>query len=120
MSDMDTVRVHLTGSDVPLGGPPPRRPARRSVFQTVTLTADDSAQSILPASPGRVSALVQALDADITLAATLAAAAAGSGTVVPHANTVPYPVEHDGPVYAGAPLTGTNTARVAVTAVYEA
>lgn len=118
-SNLEAVRVHLASSDVPLSGPAPRRKARRSVFQTITLTSDDSTQPILPASPGRVSALVQALDADVTIAAKLSDAAAGSGTVIPHANTVPYPVEHDGPVYAGAPLTGTNTARVTVTAVYE-
>ena len=116
---LEPVRVHVAGSDVDLGGPAQPKRTRRSVFQTITLTADDSAQPILPASPARVGALVQALDADVTLAAKLSDAAAGAGTVVPHANTVPYPVEHDGPVYVGAALTGGATARVAVTAVYE-
>lgn len=120
MSEMDTVRVHLASSDIPLGAAPqPRKHARRTVFLTVTLTADDPAQPVLPASDRRVGALVQALDADVTLARTQANAASGTGTVVPKANTGPYPVEHDGPVYAGASLTGTATARVSITAVYE-
>lgn len=120
MSQVEAVQVHLVGSDVPLGAPqPPRKRVKRTVFLTVTLTADDPAQPILPASAGRSGALVQALDADITIAGTQANAAAGSGTVVPKANTVPYPVEHDGAVFAGADLAGANTARVSVTAVYE-
>lgn len=119
MSGIEAVRVHVAGSDVPLGAPAPPKRTRRTVFLTVTLTADDPAQPVLPASDGRIRALVQALDADITLAATQGNAASLTGTVVPAANTAPYPVEHDGAVYAGAGVTGTDTARVAVTAVYE-
>ncbi|HEY1699195.1 MAG TPA: hypothetical protein VGG75_05690 [Trebonia sp.] len=121
MSDgpVSAVRVHLTGSDIPVGTAPAAPKGTRSVFQTITLTADDPAQPILPASDSRKGALVQALDADITVALSLANAAAGVGTVVPTANTAPYPVSHDAAVYAAAVLTGTDTARVAVTAVYE-
>lgn len=117
--NIEAVRVHVASTDVQLGSPPPVRRPRRTVFTTITLTADEPAKQILPASAGRVSAQVQALDADVTLSGNESNAASLSGTTVPKANTAPWPVEHDGVVFAGASLSGTSTARVSVTAVYE-
>lgn len=118
--DPQPVPVHVVSAAVPLGAKTPAPPEFRVVYSTAVLSSDDPAQNILPASPDRVSALVQALDDDIVIAGNLAEARNANGTVVPKANTAPYPVTDTGPVYAGvvAALTGTETARVAISATY--
>lgn len=114
------VPVHLVGADVQLAAKTAAAPQLRAVYHTVILTADEGAQHVLPASNDRVAAWIQAIDDDIVINGKLAEAANGRGAVVPKANTAPYPVTDSGPVYAGVitALTGTNTARVAVSAVY--
>lgn len=118
--DPQPVPVHVVSAAVPLTAKTPAPPEYYTVYNTVELTADDPAENILPASPDRVGALVQALDDDIVITGNLAQARDARGTVVPMANTAPYPVTDTGPVYAGVvtALSGTGTARVAVSATY--
>lgn len=112
MTDYESIRVHLASSDVPL---PPAAPKQyRTVFMTITLTADDPVQPLLPASDDREIAYVQALDNDITLGNSRGTAP--NGAVIPHTNLGPYPVKESGSVFVA--MTASTDSRVSVTAVY--
>jgi hypothetical protein len=116
VTSVEPVRVHVASAE-PGALHGTMRRARRTVFQTITLTADDTAQPLLPAGD-RLHAIVCALDGEVTLAVRQSDAGTGTGTVIPKG--MPWPVVHDGAVYAGASgLSGTTTSRVSVTAVYE-
>lgn len=129
MTDYEPVKVHIASAEagVQLGGTAEAtQKGCRAVYQTVTLTANDPVQPILPADPSREIAYVQALDNDIVIAGTrgiagsavnTTAGAPPDGTVVPKANTVPYPVHDNGAVFAGVTTTGSNS-RVSVAAYY--
>lgn len=127
-ADYPPLRVHVVADS---STPPAARPrGLRSTFHTVTLTADEFAQEILPASDNRVIARVQPYETDIVISDNKADAKAGFGAVIPRAataTTTPYPVQHNGPVYAGSVsatgvpgLSSPSICRVAVTAVYRA
>jgi hypothetical protein len=119
------VSVHIASSDVPLGGGGARqavtsyRPNFRTVYQTVTLTADDPCQPILPASDARDSAFLFVLDQTIVISGRQSDAAAGTGaTILQGAGG--WIVFDRGAVYAAClSLTGTETARVTVQALYD-
>ena len=128
--DMEPIPVHVTGmaAEISLAPAAPPRRRRRTEYLTVVLTADEPQQVILPASGARVGALVQALDNDIVLGGDLSKVQAKnnlvastpypSGTLVPKANTRPWPVDDNGAVYAGATTTASSS-RISITAVYE-
>ena len=110
--------------------PSSRPSALQSILRTVTLTASDPVQEIMAASDNRVIAYVVVVDADVVLADNKSDAAAGRGAYVPCVTpaagkpnlSAPYPVQDDRVIYAGpvAAITGTNTIRVSVNAVYKA
>lgn len=116
------VPMHLASVDPSVSLPAGRPPAHacRTIFRTVRLTAADPAQEITGAAEDREILYVQALDDDITLSTRQSDAQAGVGAIVPKINTAPYPVRHDGVIFAGAStFTGAGgVSRVSVTAVY--
>lgn len=87
------VKVHLTGSDVPLGAvrPPQRRPV--VITHTVYLTAQTNVALVFGRDMSRKVAYVQAVTADVTLCTSKSNAMAGEGAILPHGNTAPTPVE---------------------------
>lgn len=110
MSDettLDSVRVHLTGSDLPLTAPAPKRARRGASLRTFVLTSADQVQQILPQNTNRSEAWVQCVDASphaFTLHESFANAQAGgnAGVTVPAANTSPYPLSTTDAVWATA------------------
>ena len=120
------LKVHVASSDVPTI---PTRKQKRTVFNTVVLTAGEPVQEILPKSEKRICAYVQAIDNDIVLASSLAqgqsrtntaaSVPSPSGSYLPKANTAPLRLDGNDLIYAAATTTGTNS-RVAVTAIYYA
>jgi hypothetical protein len=92
-----------------------RKPVK-SAYGTFLLTAKINAVQILPPSDDEREAVLMACDTDIVIAADLQAAAGGYGTTVPQGYQ--WIVKDQGAVYAGATLTGTNTSRVSVSAIY--
>lgn len=98
--------------------PAARRPRYRTVFQTITITADEPAQELLPASDDRKIVYVQALDDDVVISGNRSEAAFGAGTIVRKTNTQPWPVQESGPVYVAVPTFGAATSRVTLAAVY--
>lgn len=109
--NIEAVRVHLAGSDVPLTQPakPDRRPV--AVMHTVYLTAQTPVALVCGRDLSRKVAYVQALTADVTLCTSKSNAVAGEGAVLPHANTAPTPVEGVSEIWAYA---GTVPAQVSV------
>lgn len=109
---LQAVRVHLAGSDIPLGRPA-RKPGRAlvTITHTVYLTAQTPVALVCGRDPGRKAAYLQALTADVTLCTSRSNAAAGEGAVLPHANTAPTPVEGTSELWAYA---GTTPAQVSV------
>jgi hypothetical protein len=114
---IDPVHVHIASSDVPAGQQGRRR--RRAVYQTVLLQAGDQCQPILPVSPLRKAAFVIGVDQAIVIGGNQSDVASLVGATIPQ--SVAWPVEDDGQVYAAATpaLTGNTTARVSVMTVYE-
>lgn len=112
------------------GSPPAPAAVRRAVYHTVTLTAVEGAQPVLNASNDREIAWVTAIDADVVLSDSLADAKSSNGAYLPCVTPAagkpnlggPFPVEDNGPVFAGVAtaLAGTATARISVVAVYRA
>lgn len=108
---IEAVRVHLAGSDVPLGTA--RGPRRKPVMitHTVYLTANTPVAVVFGRDDSRRVAYVQALTNDVTLCTSQSNAAAGEGAILPHANTAPTPVEGVNQLWAYA---GTTPAQVSV------
>lgn len=107
MTTMESVRVHLTGSDLALTQPEPRRPRRGSALRTFVLTDNDPIQQILPQNTNRCEAWVQCVDetaAAFTLHESLGDAQSGgnAGVTVPARNTGPYPVATTDSIWATA------------------
>jgi hypothetical protein len=108
---IQAVRVHLTGSDVPLGQGAGQRRRLVAVMHTVFLTSSTPVALVCGRDPSREVAYVQALTADVTLCTSKSNAAAGEGAVLPHTNTAPTPVEGGAEIWAYA---GTVPAQVSV------
>lgn len=125
--DAVPVPVHLTGSEIQLGGQG-AAPSCKSVYRTVTLTVDDPAQEIMGASDNREIAQVIAVDADIYINDNLSDVKAGKGAYIPCVTPSsakpnlngPVPVQDYRVIYAApvTTLTGSNVARVTVISVY--
>lgn len=81
MNDYPAAKVHITGSDIPLGQPPaaPKRKRKGAVTRSYILTANDPAQPILPQSDSRCEAWITAIIAEIE--ANPANPAAGANAV---------------------------------------
>jgi hypothetical protein len=123
------VPVHVASIGAGIGPiAPAGPPGYRGVYHTVTLTAGEGAQQLMPASRTREIAWVTAIDADIWLGDNLSDVAAGRGAYVPCVTPStgkpslggPFPVEDYGPVFAGVvtALAGANIVRVSVVAYH--
>lgn len=122
--DLMPVPVHVVSGALLAA---PKRELHRTEYLTVVLTADDPVQQLLPQSPNRVCAWLQALDNDVVIGKDTSQAGAAtntvasnprpSGAVIPKANTAPYPLDSNDVVYVGLTTTGS-ASRVSVTAVY--
>lgn len=117
------------GAGLGAAGRPGAKPSGyKGIYHTVTLTAGEGAQEILPASATREIAWILAVDADIWVNGNLADVGAGRGAYVPCVTPStgkpslggPFPIEDAGPVFAGVvtALVGTATARVSVVAYH--
>lgn len=123
------VHVASIGADVSSriaagGAPGTKLAGYRGVYHTVTLTAGEGAQAVLPASTTREIAWLLAIDADVWVNDNLSDVSAGRGAYVPCVTPSagkpnlggPFPIEDAGPVFAGVvtALGGSSTARVSV------
>lgn len=104
--DLEAVKVHLAGSDIPIGMPPPVRPHRGVVFKTVTLTANDPVQQILPLSPHRREAWIQAFTANVVLYSEKGQAQVGGNNGL----TIPAAQLATGGAYSGGGAVAAPTA----------
>lgn len=78
---IDPIRVHLTGSDVPLNNQGDKNPCRRGLTtRSFNLTAADPVQQILPNNLNRITAYVRPEQNAITIAASQADALAGANS----------------------------------------
>lgn len=111
----EAVHVHVASSAI---DPAPRR-SRRAAYQTITLDKDESAQNILPASTNRKIAFIIGLDGAIVFGNNKGDVGQGVGTTIPQ--NVAWPIDDDRELYVGPSpaLSGSSTARVAVSATYE-
>lgn len=119
--DVAPVPMHLVsvGPDVELGGGKQPSRACESVYRLVRLQASDPVQELLPASEDREIAYVLALDDDIVINTKMGDAQNGAGMVIQHTNPVPYPIRHDGVLYAASQTFSSNgSSRISVSAVY--
>lgn len=122
------VPVHVASVAPDAGQLAAAAPTCRTVYRTVTLTADDQSQAIMGASDKREIAWVVAIEADIYISDNESDAAAGTGAYVPCVTpsssapslSAPYPVKDYRPVYVAAAvaLTGSDVIHVSVSAVY--
>ena len=113
------VHVHIQSSDVPVGQAPAKRPVHKTVFATLSLQAG-SCDQVLPQSDRRVVAHLQAVGAVVWIAGNQSEAQNETGALLNYvtagtAVTSPWPIDHNGPVYAYAP----SAAQLVITAVYE-
>jgi len=121
---VEPMKVHLSGSDLPLITPERKRCRRGTSLRTFVLTANDPVQQILPQNTNRIEAYIQCVDdpaVAFSIHDSLADAQAGgnAGVTVPAANTGPYPLHTNDAVWATAagpdlPVT------VSISAVIEA
>lgn len=119
MSRPDPVRVHLTGSDIPMSAHrEQRRPRRGVTFRTYVLTTGENAiAEILPLNSNRCEAWVQGLDNDFTVYGSRADAQSGAGGItIPAFNRAPYPLNTTDRVWAKA---STNPTTICVTSIIE-
>lgn len=93
-----------------------------AVYLTVELQLVDTdtvaSSLLLPASTKRVGAYVQALDDDVIISGNESDARKGAGTVVPHTNTTPWPINDHGVVYVACRQLGGAKSRVSLCAWY--
>jgi len=119
MSDeYEPVKVHITGSDVSLGGRVPSGRKRRGLSaRSFTLTAADPVQEILPQSDNRREAVITSTNNACTIGASKGDAQNGgnSAATIPSGITTPYPVNTTDAVWASA---GTLPATISVIAIY--
>lgn len=127
-ADYESVRVHLTGTDVELGGghQPGGRKKIVTRFGTETVDNTNLVRPLLPDAPARVCAWVQATGADVYLCDTeskaIQAAGAvnsGLGTLLPHGNAAPWPLRGQQAVWIAQVSTSTSSSVVSFTADIE-
>ncbi|MGH3121722.1 MAG: hypothetical protein ACRDND_11960 [Streptosporangiaceae bacterium] len=115
------VPVHLTsiGVGVQLGQPPPAAGAVRTRFLTETVDDANPVRPLLPADDARECAWLQATGGDVYLCASESDAtqATPAGSVLPSANTGPWPARGQGAVWA-AQATSGDSCVISVTADY--
>lgn len=104
---------------------PPVKPEEiTAVYLTISLQLVDTdtvaSSLLLPPSTKRLGAYVQALDDDVIISGNESDARKGAGTVVPHANTCPWPINDHGVVYVACRQLGGPVSRVTVCAYYRA
>jgi hypothetical protein len=127
--DVQPIPVHVTGIEPAAAAalPAPRRRRKVIVTRFGTETVDDTnpVRPILPEDPGRVCAWLQASGGDVYLADTQAKASAaadtassGEATLLPKANTAPWPVHGQQPVWA-AQAAAAAACVISFTADYE-
>lgn len=117
----EPIKVHVVSA-------PPQTPAGRCryrcTYQTVKLTAAESAQPVLPTSDDRVMAYIIPLDDPVVVSNNLSDAQNLTGATLPKAlDTGSYvPIQDSGPVHVGAAtFSGAGgVSRVTVVAVYQA
>lgn len=112
-------RVHITGSDIPLGSAPPAKRKRRAVStRSFTLTSNDPVQEILPQSDSRSEASITFTNNQCTIGSSQSDAKNGGNSAanIPANITAPYPVNTTDSVWASA---GTLPATISVVAIYE-
>lgn len=102
-SEYPPVRVHLIGSDIPVGPAPGRVPV--GILHTVYLTAQTPVAQVCGKDPARRVAICQAVTNDVVLGASKALAASSEGAILPHSNTAPTPVPGTGELWAYAATT---------------
>jgi len=120
------MKVHIVGDATKVE---PRPERRRVTLGTVVLTADDTAQELLPPADDRVCAYILSLDNDVVIGKDKATVMSPSntktnvpqpsGAVVPKSLTAWTPLETSDRVWAGVTTTATNS-RVSVISVYRA
>ena len=124
VADIESIPMHITGSDVPLSGGKSKRCRRALRCNTYTLTAAQPVQPVLPQADTRVEAwITSAIAASsppvIYMATSQAGAAAqgGGSAQINGADTTPFPVNTTDQVWLSA-ATGFPVS-VSVVAIYE-
>lgn len=100
--DVPAVRVHLTGSDVPLAQAPAPRRRLVIVMKTLSLTAQTPVGLVGGRDLTRKYVLVQSITQDVVLCSSKSNAVAGEGAILPHANTVPTRIDGVSEIWAYA------------------
>lgn len=127
MTEIPPVRVHVASVDEGVAISGPQRARGRIVTAFGTETVDDSnpVRPLLPESPERVCAYVQATGGDVYLCDSEAkanqahdTASSDLGTLLPHGNTAPWPVGGQQAVWI-AQVTAASSCIVSFTADYE-
>jgi hypothetical protein len=123
--DMLPVKIHLESvspeAGAALGGQAPRRRRRRMTrFGYETVDPTNEVRPILPDDPDRVIAWLSASGGDAILCGSEqdAKRATPAGSILPSANTAPWPVTGQGAVWA-VQRVSTATVTVSWTADYE-
>lgn len=114
---VEPVRVHLSGSDIPLIDHPDPNPRRRGLsVRSFILTTNDPVQQILPLNVRRCQAWVQPATNPITIATSKANALAGGTAVgtIPATNTGPFPLHTTDEVWATAASLPTTVTVIAI------
>lgn len=127
MTEVPPVNVHVASiaEGVALRTAHTGRKARVTQFGTETVDDNNPVRPLLPDSPERVCAYVQATGGDVYLCDSEAKAnqahdTANSdlGTLLPHGNTAPWPITGQGPVWV-AQVTAAASCVVSFTADYQ-
>jgi hypothetical protein len=123
--DYPVVRVHVSGSDVPMGGAPAKRCRRPMKTNTFTLTAANPVQRVFPRSDTRVEGWVTGAVAAssppiVYIAANQADANSQSGGAaqISGLDTTPFPVNTTDEVWISAPSVSLPVT-VSTVAIYE-
>lgn len=120
--EVEPVRMHLASAEpgvLDVAAAKPHKPLR-TAFGSETVDDTNSVRALLPASPERRIAHVQVTGGDVWLCDSERNAKASTpiGSVLPSANTAPWPVRGTNAVWI-AQKTATNTCVVSFTADYE-
>lgn len=124
MQDVQSIPVHMTGSDIPLGTGSVKRCRRAIRCNTYTLTSSNPTQIALPQADNRVEAWITSAVAAssppiVFIAASQAGAAAqgGGSAQINGTDTAPFPVNTTDQLWISA-ATGFPVT-VSVVAIYE-
>lgn len=117
-TQVEPVRVHISGSDLPLTEHAPARKRKGVSIRSFTLNSNDPVQQLLPLNLKRCEAWIIPLTNPITVYSSLADAKQGgnAGATLPAAGSVPFPVNTTDPVWATATTLPTT---VSVWAIIE-